>query len=252
MNQSVAKALQLLDLFTEEQPEWSLKDISKQSGIPKPTAYRLLTTLESGNFVFKMKTTEHDSRYRLGLKLLEMGQLVSEQLEVRKIALPFMQMLANDINEVIHLVIVNQNKAVYIEKVENTRALRLYTKVGKSTPLYMGSGPKLLLAHLPIDKQREIFREVGNKQLRDGRVIDERRLREELVEIRKQGFSYSVGEQDPYTTGISYPIFDYRGHVISALTVSGLSSYFEGDNLRRIKNQTEVTARQVSRKLGFN
>lgn len=103
MNQSVKKALGLLELFTEDRPELTLKDIADLSGMPKPTVYRLLTTLEASGFLYKIKDNVHDSRYRLGLKLLELGQMVSNQLELREISLPFMERLANEINEVIHL-----------------------------------------------------------------------------------------------------------------------------------------------------
>src|SRR5699024_333800 len=130
MNKSVHKAFKLLDLFTEDEPELTLKEIARRSGTPKPTAYRLLSTLESGGFLDKTKKTEHDSRYRLGLKLLELGHLVSAQLELREVARPYMEKLAHAINEVIHLVIVNNREAVYIEKVDSTRALRLYTRIG--------------------------------------------------------------------------------------------------------------------------
>lgn len=157
MNQSVIKAMKLLDLFTEGTNELTLKEISTKADMPKPTAYRLLSALETSGMLYKMKENEHDSRYRLGLKLLELGEIVSDQLELRDIALPYMENLAHEINEVIHLVIINHDKATYIEKVESSRALRLFTKIGKSVPLYSGSGPKLLLAYLPEEKQDEFL-----------------------------------------------------------------------------------------------
>ncbi|GGB50549.1 helix-turn-helix domain-containing protein [Virgibacillus dakarensis] len=251
MNQSVIKALKLLDLFTEEDQELTLKEISYRANMPKPTAYRLLSALESCNFLHKTKETEHDSRYRLGLKLLELGQIVSDQLELRGIALPFMEELAHEINEVIHLVIVNQNEATYIEKVESTRALRLYTRIGKSTPLYMGSGPKLLLAFLDEKRKEKILDREELHFLGDHEPTDRKSLLEELEKIREAGYSYSIGEQDADTTGISYPIYDHRGYVVAALTVSGLSSHFEGDNLSYIKASTERTAQDISEKLGY-
>lgn len=71
MNQSIQKALQILDLFIEEGGgELTLHQISEKTNIPKPTAYRILTTLESGDILYKTKSSRHDSRYRLGLKLL--------------------------------------------------------------------------------------------------------------------------------------------------------------------------------------
>lgn len=246
MNQSVKKALHLLNLFDENNYELSLKEISERANLPKPTAYRLLTTLESMNYVYKEKESEHDTRYRLGLKLLELGQLVSDRLEVRRIAYSYMEELASSIQEAVHLVVVNHDEATYVEKVESNKAIRLYTRIGKNAPLYMGSGPKLLLAYLPKDKQEEILHDAEL----EGKINSER-FKKELVEIQKKGYSYSVGEQDENTTGISYPIFDYRNHVIAALTVSGLSTYFEGENLTNIKMKTKETAENISRKLGF-
>src|SRR5699024_6438914 len=231
MNQSVRKALGLLDLFTEERPEITLKEIAELSGIPKPTVYRLLTTLETCGFLYKMKDTEHDSRYRMGLKLLELGQMVSNQLKLRDISLPYMEQLAGDINEVIHLVVIHQNKATYIEKVDSTRALRLYTRVGKSLPLYIGSGPKMLLAFLPEERQNEILDAHSFLSYMRQRNLSVSDFKTELSTIEKTGYAYSIGEQDADTTGISYPIYNHRNEVIAALAVSGLSSHFEGDNL---------------------
>lgn len=246
MNQSVKKALSLLNLFDEKTYELSLKEISERSKLPKPTAYRLLTTLESMNYVYKLKENEHDSRYRLGLKLLELGKLVSDQLEVRRIAFPYMETLAYEIQEAVHLVVINHNEAIYIEKVESSKAIRLYTRIGKSSPLYVGSGPKLLLANLPKEKQEVIISQAETKG-----KINRLKFEEELQRIRMEGYSYSISEQDENTTGISYPIYDYRNRVIAALTISGLSTYFEGDNLKSIKAKSEEAAEVISRKLGF-
>ncbi|HLR75762.1 MAG TPA: IclR family transcriptional regulator [Virgibacillus sp.] len=250
MNQSVIKALQLLDLFTEEDSELTLHELAQRANMPKSTAYRLLTTLESRGVLDKIKETKHDARYRLGIKLLELGELVASRLELRHIALPFMQSLAEEINEVIHLVIVNQDKAIYIEKVDSNRALRLNTRIGKSSPLYIGSGPKLLLAFLPNETQDRILS--GELEpLNCGRLVDVEKLRQELEIIRKKGYAYSIGEQDADTTGISYPIYDHLGKVIASLAVSGLSSYYEGENLIKIKQKSSETAQAISRQLGY-
>lgn len=251
MNQSVIKALTLLELFTEETKELSLKEISVRSGLPKPTAFRLLVSLEHMNFIYKTKESEHDSRYRLGLKLLELGQLVSSQLEIRAIALPFMEELAQDINEAVHLVIVNQNEATYIEKVESTRGLRLFTRIGKSSPLYVGSGPKLLLAYLPKEQQEAVLEQSDLFQLNGHKPIDRLQLWRELESIQREGYASSISEQDADTTGISYPIFNFQQEVVASLTVSGLSSRFEGSNLEYIKAKTKQTAYAISKKLGY-
>src|SRR5699024_5491908 len=136
-------------------------------------------------FLYKTKDSEHDSRYRLGLKLLELGEIVSNQLELREISLPYMEQLAEDINEVIHLVIMHHNKAVYIEKVDSTRALRLYTRVGKSLPLYKGSGPKLLLAFLSRERQIEIINDPDFNTYIQGQYRDKNHFFRELNMINE-------------------------------------------------------------------
>src|SRR5690625_5724643 len=150
-------------------------------------SYRLLTTLERLDYLYKSKENEHDSRYRLGLKLLELGQLVSDQLEVRGIALPVMEKLGKELNEVVHLVIVYQNRATYIEKVDSTRPLRLNTRVGKSTTIYIGSGPKLLLAHLPLKKQKAIIEGEPLQPYKNNKQINIEDLWKELLHIQHVG-----------------------------------------------------------------
>lgn len=251
MNQSVIKALKLLDLFNEDIQELSLREIALRSDLPKPTAYRLLGSLVESGFLQKTKENDQESSYRLGLKLLELGHLVTNQLEIREIALPYMGELAQDINEVIHIVIANQNEATYIEKVDSSRAIRLYTRIGKSSPLYIGSGPKLLLAFMEKEKQDKILGEAKLYAINAHQIIDKKKLQMELRVIRKEGYSYSIGEQDAETTGISFPLYNYRGQVVAALTVSGLSSHFEGENLQVIKEKTRKTADRISEQLGY-
>ncbi|MBO1001422.1 IclR family transcriptional regulator [Pseudogracilibacillus auburnensis] len=249
MNQSVIKALSILDLFIEDK-ELSLQEIARKADIPKPTAYRLLSTLEHSGILYKLKENPHDSRYGLGLKLLEYGNLVSERLELRDIALPFMEKFAEEINEVVHLVIAYQQEATYIEKVNSKRALSLHTKIGRSTPLYVGSGPKMLLAFLPEQEQEQILNQ-GELVTLTNQKIDKIALKQELKKIRKNQFAISIGEQDADTTGVSFPIFNHEGKVIAALAVSGLSSRFMGERLENIKDSGTTFANEMSKQLGY-
>src|SRR5699024_12406812 len=84
MNKSVHKALKLLDLFTEDEPELTLRTIATQANIPNPTAYRHLTTLEVAGLLDKANLSEHDSCYRIVVKLFENGSLDSERLNLRE------------------------------------------------------------------------------------------------------------------------------------------------------------------------
>lgn len=249
MNQSVAKALSILFLFIEEE-ELTLQEIAEKTSIPKSTAYRLLSTLEREGIVYNKKTSTHDSRYGLGLKLLELGNLVAERIELREVAKPFMEKLAQDINEVVHLVIKNQQQATYIERVNSNRALSLYTKIGRSVPLYIGSGPKMLLAFSGDDEINKIINQSPLMTFND-KIIERETLLKELKQIRKTYYSISISEQDADTTGISFPIFNFENKVVAALAISGLSSRFCGRRLEIMIQKGKSTALSISKKLGY-
>ncbi|WP_019119252.1 IclR family transcriptional regulator [Brevibacillus massiliensis] len=251
MNASVIKALKLLDLFTSDEKELTLAEIARKSDLAKPTAYRLLTSLEVCGFLIKTKMSDQDIRYKLGLKLLELGNLVMEGLELRKIALPHMKNLCSEIDEVVHLVIQEGNEAVYIEKVESKQNLRLYTRIGKRSPLYVGSGPKLLFAYLPIKERKQLFESLTLESLTPNTITDKEKLWEELNKINEQGFAVSHGEQDANTFGISFPIHDYTEKVIAALGVSGLAARFTDENEAFITEKVREAAQLISKDLGF-
>lgn len=251
MNQSVVKALNLLDFFSEEEKELSLSDLATKSGIPRPTAYRLLTSLETCGFLIKTRSTDQHVKYRLGLKLLELGSLVAEQLELRSIALPQMQELCADINEVVHLLIRDGDEAIYIEKVESRQALRLHARIGIRSELYIGAGPKLLLAYTSEQEREKYIEEIVFTKVTEDTISDTETLSKEIKKIQSNGFSISKGERDIDTIGISYPIYNYTGEVIAALNVSGPTTRINEGNIEAIQLKVCKAAAVISKLLGY-
>lgn len=251
MNQSVVKALQLLDYFTEGKTDLSLSDISERSGLPKPTAYRLLSSLEYMGFLTKNKLSDQDVRYRLGLKLLELSGIVADQIELRKVAQPLMKKLQADINKTVHLVVREGNEAVYVEKVESNHALRLYTRVGRRSELSLGSGPKLLLAYMAKQEQEKVISHINFHRFTENTIVDREELLKRIEEIRSNGFSISYGEQDVGTVGISYPVYNREGNVVAALSVSGPVTRLSGEHKEYAQIKTEEAARNISMELGY-
>ncbi|MEK4027948.1 IclR family transcriptional regulator [Pseudobacillus sp. FSL P4-0506] len=251
MNQSVVKALKLLDLFLDGQTELTLSEIAEKAAMPKPTAFRFLASLETCGMLVKSKNTGQDVRYRLGLKLLELGNIVAEQLEIRTIAKPWMQELCKELNEDVHLVILDGDEAVYIEKIESNQKVRLHTHVGKRSSIYIGSGPKLLLAFLPPEQQSSLISRIKLEDNADSLIQSEEALYKHLEQIKDQGYSISLGEQERETIGISYPIRNYSKEVIAALSVSGPVSRIDKELQKEIQEKTKETALNISKALGY-
>src|SRR5699024_4992912 len=191
----------------------------------------------------KIKYSNQDIRYFLGLKFLSLGQVASEHLDLRIIALPHMKALRNDINEVVHLTVLDGNQAVYIEKVESTRNLRLYTAIGKSSSLHIGSGPKLLFAYLPSKLKNRMLTNYDFTRSKNKDIPNKASLDKELKQIKKIGYSISKEEQDRGTMGISYPILDASHENVAALTVSGPLERFGSEKKFFLK--TNNTAKNI-------
>lgn len=250
MNQSVGKALKLLQYFSLERPKLSLAEITKMSGLSKPTAYRFLKALEEEGFVTRSNLAHEDKLYQLGLRLLTLGNLVQEQIEVRKVALPHMERLRDELNEVIHLVVCERGEAVYVERVETDRPMRLHTRIGLRTPLYAGSGPRLLFAYMRTDEQEEMLRQLTLAPFTDATITDAGELRKVLEEIRHHGYSISYGEYLTGTLGISAPIWDHTENVIASLTIAILGDICESEKREHLIERIRGTARDISRECG--
>lgn len=150
-NKTVVRSMDVLNLFLEHQ-ELTFQEIIELSMIPKTSVYRMLLTLEEMGFVEKGS----DSKYRLGLLFLTYGNLVASRLNLRQIAYNIMQVLHKELKEAINLIIRQGDETIYIEKVDVYQKVRLYTAIGRKSPLYAGACARVILSFLP-DQEIETY-----------------------------------------------------------------------------------------------
>jgi IclR family transcriptional regulator, KDG regulon repressor len=256
MSKTIEKGLHLLEVFTDEKPYWRLDEISKTLGIPKATAFRLLRSFVE--FGYLQRVTFHQDgivmdgeRYGLGIKFLEMGERVAARFEIRRIALPYMKNLQRMFNEAVQLVIQEQNEGIYLEKVESTRPVRLYTRVGRRAPLYAGACTRALLSFLPDEQVVEVLKNPIIPYASQTAKTKEEVL--ELVkETRKTGFAYSDSELEEGTVSIAVPIFDRYGNVSYSLSIAGFSTSFPRDKVNRFLGPLWEAAAGISKEIGYN
>ncbi|MBS4213853.1 IclR family transcriptional regulator [Neobacillus rhizophilus] len=256
MSKTVKKALQLLDIFTEQKPYWKLDEISTFTGVPKPTCLRLLRTFVELGYLKKMTFQQEGlvidgESYGLGLKFLEMGERVAGRFDIRPIAYPYMKKLQEQFNEAIQLITREQDEGVYIEKVESTLPVRLYTKVGRHAPLYAGACPRAILAYLPEGKIQEILDKPMTKYASQTPLTKEDVLLL-IKQIRESGYSYSDSELEEGTASIGVPIFNSSGAVQYALSVASFSTSLPRAMADHFVGPLWEAAAEISKKLGYN
>lgn len=250
MSQSVLKAIKLLDCFMKKQ-ELSLIELADLSGFPKTTVFRLVTSLEEGGLLVKVKNTSHDVKYRISLKLLALSNHVSDQLEYKKAAFPHMKKLNEEINELVHMVVLEGNEAVYVEKIDSTKPVRLVVEVGGRSPLYAGSAPKVLLAGMDDFQLDGYLSHLDLKKFTENTIDNIDDLKKEIEKIKTKGYAFSHSEHYKDTIGFSYPIYDYSGETVAALGVSIPISDYANERKPVILQNLKQTAENIWHELGY-
>ena len=247
--QSIKRAVQILNSFTLKEKELSITELSKRLNLHKSTIHRILVTLEDESLVIKNQSTQ---KYRLGIKLFELGNLVQDQMEIRAYALPIMKELAQKTEESVDLNILSDGERVSIEKIESPHDVRRIIQLGKSLPLYCGGSGKALLAFLPdeeIDKiiQKEKFIPFGPNT-----ITNPSKLKRHLKEIRKNGHAISFEERVLGSASVAAPILDYKGKVVASLSVSGPTSRFTKKKVPMFISLVKEAAQKISVSLGYH
>lgn len=244
---SVERVCDILDCFTLERPELGVSELSRLTGMYKSTVFRIIQTLEARGILVQDPKSK---KFALGFKIFELGAVASSNMEVRRVALPFMEELGKRTRETINLNIEHMGERVCIEKVESTEAVRNFVQVGMRGPLYCGATGKTLLAFLPPEKiNRILSRELVSPI--NGKPIDKKALLEQLAEIRKRHYCTSQEERAVGASSVCAPIKDYTGSVVAVLTVSGPTARFTTDRVIKLIDEVKECALSISRRLGF-
>ena len=247
MIKSVDRALHILELLKNNPRGLGVTEISKALDVAKSTAHRLLMSLEGHGYVQKHGK---DANYRLGLKFIEMNQVVVENLNVVEIARPFLERLSAETGEIVHLVMLDGYEIVYIDKVDNHSTIRIYSQIGRRAQLHCTGVGKAILAHFD---EKSISRFIEKNDFRSytkNTIVDGQALLSELEKIRLDGISYDNEEHEPGIRCVAAPIKDHRNHVQYAISVTGPLTRMTKEKLEACIPKLKETAEIISRQLG--
>lgn len=245
---SIKKSLDILNLFTYETPEIGVTEITNKLGLSKSTVSRLLSTLEQGNLVAKVSTNH---KYRLGNKVLELASIFLSHTEWRTIAIPHLKDLRDKTDETVTVFVIDGDQRVCIEKVDSPHEVRQFLNVGGRYPLHAGSAGKLLLAYLSREKRKEILLKTGLPRFTSNTITNLKSLEKELARIREEGYAVSHEERARFVSSVATPIRDFKGEVIAALCLSGLTVRFTDEKVAEFIKLTRMAANRISQELGY-
>jgi len=247
--QVLQRGMNVLDALLEARTPLSLEQICTYTGLPKSTAFRIIVNLLRGQYL-----VETDDGYWLGLKMLRFGALVEEKLDLKQQALPFLVQLRDQVNETVHLAVLDDElRVVYLEKLSTQHAVGLMmSRIGITAPMHCTALGKAIVAFRPEDEIRDWIGTHGLKAITGATITDEVPFLRELHEVRSRGYAVDDGEYEASVRCIAAPIRDRTGNVFAALSVSGPDNRMSVSLIDSpIAVQVVRTAQLVSQALGY-
>ena len=243
------RALGILALLADGKPR-SLQQLSEEIRLSPSTTFRQLATLSSYAYV---QRDEQTSQYVLGRACLELARAYYEGNDLRRIALPELERLRNETKETIHLAVLDRTEVVYIEKLQGLHAIGLMgSRLGGRAPAYCTGVGKAMLAHEPPQVVRQYFVRRKLQRFTKNTITSFAGLVAELASIHDQGYALDHGEHESQVRCVAAPIFDGKGNVIAALSISGPEDRMEPiERNRPMIENARQTARKISSMLGY-
>ena len=245
MSLTVDKALRILELLGHG--ELRLVDLSSKLGEHKSTVQRLLSTLQARGFVRQDESTK---RYSLGLRVLQLASLALADMDLREAALEEMQRLGDLTQETIHLGVYDEPHVVYIDKIESTFPIRMYSRVGARAESYCTGVGKALIAFLTDYELERYLRKVSFMRFTPRTITTAEGLREEVARIRAQGYALDLQEHEEGVRCAAAPIFGLDGRVAGAISVAAPAFRKSESDIKELAPAVVETARQISSNLG--
>jgi len=242
------KAFRLLELFSEEVQDLSAAEITERLHYNKTTAFRLISNLEEEGYLDQDPET---NKYRLGMKLFFLGNLVRPYRYLKEVAQPLLERLNEKSGETVHLAVLHRGEALYVAKIESKHTVRVVaSQVGCTLPAHCSGVGKVLLAHLPAGQVKEIVAEKGLTSFTQNTITTYDQLKRELDNVARQGFAYDNEEIEIGLKCAAAPVFLER-HVVAALSVSVPRERFD-DNQEGLVSMVIDTALELTRVLNQN
>lgn len=241
---SLVRGLAILASFTEDKPLLGIGDLASMLDLNKSTTFRYVDTLRYLGYLVQDEETR---KYRLGVKVLDLGLAALGAIEVRRYALPFMEDLASELGFTVTLVVLDGSQIVYVERIRKKRTVYSVPTVGSRFPAYCTSSGKALLAFQPKEELENIIKEIDFEILGPNTIKNPTELMAELEKIREQGFAIAYEEIGPGIRSVSAPVWSPKGNVICAVKVVVESiGATRHDMETTIANSVISTAQQIT------
>ena len=242
--QVIERMFALMDVLASRKESISLKEISEKTGLHPSTTHRLLNDLAIGRFVDRSQP----GSYRLGMRLLELGNLVKNRLNVRDAALVPMRRLHKLIQQPVNLSMRQGDEIIYIERAFSERSgMQVVRAIGGRAPLHLTSVGKLFLATDDPQRVRAYATRTGLSGHTKNSLTDLSALERELSKVQQYGYAQDNEELELGVRCMAAGIYDDQSTLVAGLSISSPAGRLEDEWLPKL----QATAQEISTTMGF-
>ena len=242
--QVIERMMQLLDALAAHPDPVALKELSKSTSLHPSTAHRILNDLVACRLVDRTDP----GLYRLGMRLLELGNLVKARLDVREAATEWMRKLHRLTGQTINLSVQQGDEIVYIDRAYSERSgMQVVRALGGHAPLHLTSTGKLFLACDTPENLKNYIQQTELRGTTRNSITSVDQLEKELALIRSEGFARDNEELEMGVRCIAAGIYDDSSKLIAGLSISAPADRIQEEWL----NELLRTAQRISKALGW-
>lgn len=242
--QVIERMMHLLEALARHTAAVNLKQLAAETRLHPSTAHRILGVMVDNRLVDRIEP----GTYRLGIRLLELGNLVKSRLNVRQEALPHMQALHQALGETVNLSVRHDDEVVYIERTSaGTAMMRVVQIIGARAPLHITAVGKVFLAADGPERAADYARRTGLPRYTENTLGDADALARELEEVRRRGYAFDNEEAERGVCCIGAGIYNDEGAVVAGLSVSAPADRLD----RAWADAVRGAADRISRAMGY-
>jgi DNA-binding IclR family transcriptional regulator len=246
--QSLERAFDLLEALAAG-GELGVTELANRTGLVPSTAHRLLHTLTKRGYVTQ---SPESGRYLLGYKVVEVASGLEHRRErLRAVARPHLEGIQRATGETVNLVVLEADRVVYIDQVEGSRNVRMFTTVGTSVLAHTTGSGKAIMAFGPAEATAALYgdRELERLTKRTLSTLDA--LQDDFKRIRRRGYALDNEEHEEGVGCVAAPVFDHTGRPSAAISVSGPTARILHEHSSELGALLIERAALVSESLGF-
>ncbi len=245
---TIDRTLSILESVAHSSNGMTNSDINRRLKIPKSSASYILRVLENRGYLIREKET---GKYRLGLKLMSLTRDMLSHIDVRNVAKPVMENFVKKAKLSMHLAVLDNGRAVYVEKVEAESFVKMDIWIGHRLPIHTTAIGKILVSQLSETDLVSILDLRGMERKTPKSITTPKKYLSELDKVRKYGFAIDNEENAVGVRCVAAPVFDAGGKIIAALGTSSTTMQIDEAHLPKIVETVKYSALKISEQLGY-